>query len=223
MSSSRIASQTGRVRRYLAREMHRVYAALVVRYVIRAYADIEGYLSAREAAALYKYAAKAPGGGTILEIGSWKGKSTYCLARGLRSGRVLAIDPFDASGEAGSAELYAAEAGESPLQQQFERTMRRLGVAERIEILRGYSRDFAEAVPPLHLLFIDGDHSVDGCLFDYTAFSPSLRRGGYLLFHDFYPDRPDLGPTWVVNNRVTTSGAFTCEAVIDSLWIGRRL
>ena len=214
--------QASKAKRYFDWSMHGLYSALVTRYRIGDYAGIEGFLSPREAAALYRYAGKVPRGGTILEIGSWKGKSTYCLARGLRNGQVLALDPFDASGEEGSAELYAAEAGGSPLRGQFDRTMAKLGVAHRIRVLAGYSRDFVEAVPQLNLLFIDGDHSIEGCRFDYANFAKFVAPGGYLMFHDFYRDRPELGPTWVVQNLVDPSREFAGEAVIDSLWIGRR-
>jgi predicted O-methyltransferase YrrM len=163
-----------------------------------------------------------PAGGTVLEIGSWKGKSTYCLARGLKDGTVLAIDPFDASGEEGSAEIYAAEAGDSPLLNQFDARMSGLGVRERIRVLQGYSRDFVGKVPSLDLLFIDGDHSIEGCLFDYASFAGALVSGGYLLFHDYYPERPELGPTWVINGQVATSDSFIVEEVVDSLWIGKK-
>ena len=54
----------------------------------------EGLISEAEAKRLYELAQNC--GGTIVEIGSWKGKSTVCLALGSkvrRKGKVFAIDP----------------------------------------------------------------------------------------------------------------------------------
>ena len=67
---------------------------------IAAYKGIEGWLSEKEAFGLYSIANKLGAGSTIVEIGSWKGKSTYCLAKGLKNGKIFAIDPFNAEGEA---------------------------------------------------------------------------------------------------------------------------
>jgi predicted O-methyltransferase YrrM len=56
---------------------------------------IEGLLSDAEAECLYSLARTAAG--TIVEVGSWKGKSTVCLALGSKAGifkeKVFAIDP----------------------------------------------------------------------------------------------------------------------------------
>jgi hypothetical protein len=62
---------------------------LIVRFKILPFYSIEGWLKIEEAAALYRLARRLPPDSTIVEIGSWKGKSTYCLARGLRKGQAL--------------------------------------------------------------------------------------------------------------------------------------
>jgi predicted O-methyltransferase YrrM len=36
-------------------------------------------------------------------------------------------------------------------------------------------------------LFIDGDHSIEGCVGDFTLYAPYLASGGYLLLHDTNP------------------------------------
>ena len=40
----------------------------------------------------------------------------------------------------------------------------------------------------LDLLFIDGDHSYDGVKQDYLMYSPLVRRGGLIAFHDIIPN-----------------------------------
>ena len=100
--------------------------------------------------------------------------------------------------------------------------MTALGVMDKIDVWQGYSQDFAGKVPDANLIFIDGDHSILGCDFDYTHFGPAIAPGGYLLFHDFYPARKDLGPTWVVEHRILPSQHYRTIGVFDSLWVGQR-
>jgi predicted O-methyltransferase YrrM len=40
----------------------------------------------------------------------------------------------------------------------------------------------------LDLLFIDGDHSYDAVKTDFTHYSPLVRPGGLIVFHDIVPD-----------------------------------
>ncbi len=93
------------VKRYLSSAKYRLFR-FVKEFPYRRYHQIEGFLVPDDASCLYRTARRLKPGSTILEIGSWKGKSTYCLARGLKAGKVIAVDPFDASGEAGSSEIY---------------------------------------------------------------------------------------------------------------------
>jgi predicted O-methyltransferase YrrM len=158
---------------------------LCCKAILPYYYHISGFLSEAEALTLYRLARKLPAGSTIVEIGSWQGRSTYCLARGLRNGIVHAIDPFDASGggDHGAEEVYRRIVAEQDLnlRQTFLDNMRRAGVAPKIQIAHGVARDFVGTFPTIDLLFIDGDHSVEGCLFDFEQFAPCLRPGGYLL------------------------------------------
>jgi cephalosporin hydroxylase len=43
------------------------------------------------------------------------------------------------------------------------------------------------------LLLIDGDHSPDGVRQDFQLYSPLVRAGGWIAFHDIVPGREDLG------------------------------
>lgn len=40
----------------------------------------------------------------------------------------------------------------------------------------------------LDLLFIDGDHTYDGAKADFDCYSPFVRAGGLIAFHDIVPD-----------------------------------
>ena len=59
-------------------------------------AEIEGWLTDREVDFLHQTARDCAGDGVILEIRSYKGKSTVCLAKGSQAGshvHVYAVDP----------------------------------------------------------------------------------------------------------------------------------
>lgn len=192
-------------------------------YKIRHYKNIDGFLSRNEALGLYKTASSLAMNSVAVEIGSWKGKSTYCIAKGLRKSKLIAIDPFDASGDPASEVTYNSKQGEKPLLQQFKSKMNELRVLDRIEIYQGYSQDFAGSIGDIDFLFIDADHSIDGCNSDFVGYADSVKIGGYIAFHDYYPSRKDLGPTWVIDNKVIPSEQYVFDGLYDSLWIGKKV
>lgn len=202
------------------KKLKRFYAT----WPIRGFRTIEGWLSDKEALTLYKIARNLPPDANVLEIGSWQGKSTYCLAKGLRSGKIHALDPFNTSGETGSDQLYAEEAGKLKLSliDTFRTNLRECGLLEKVLIHQGYSNQFVGCFAELDLLFIDGDHSIEGCTYDYIHFGGSVRTGGFLAFHDYQPNRHDLGPTHVVDRMVAKSPLWARSITADSLVVFRR-
>jgi len=63
-------------------------------------AAVEGWLARAEGKLLYRLAKRCTGRGVIVEIGSWKGKSTIWLASGSRAAsrsKVHSIDPHTGS------------------------------------------------------------------------------------------------------------------------------
>lgn len=193
----------------------------VIRALIRRHLGIDGFLSSAEGTLLFRLANQLPPDAVVVEIGSWKGKSTWCLARGLRSGQVHAIDPFDASGEPGSQEVYHQNKADLPLRAQFEANLAPL--ADKVVVHQAFSHATVDRFPAIDLLMIDGDHSREGAEFDFQQYAPKVRPGGFVAFHDYYPHRPDFGVTWVIENRVKADSRFREHARADSLWATRRV
>lgn len=53
----------------------------------------------------------------------------------------------------------------------------------------------------LDFLFIDGDHTIEGATGDFLLYEPHLKKGGYLMFHDIYPEVCGWdGPAHVINS-----------------------
>ncbi|WP_119081153.1 class I SAM-dependent methyltransferase [Chitinophaga alhagiae] len=196
-----------------------------IRKKISAFEAIDGWLTPNEALGLYLLASKLPPHATVVEIGSWQGKSTYCLARGLRSGTIHAIDPFNASGgfDLRSEQEYMQKKADTDLLALFRENMSRLGVLHKINVKQGYSSQFAGDFEKIDLLFIDGDHSIPGCIADFEQYAPRLAPGGWIAFHDYYAESTDLGSTFVVNNLVMPSANFRFYRSFDTLWTARKI
>jgi predicted O-methyltransferase YrrM len=190
---------------------------------ISEFTEIEGWLSKQEAYGLFFFANKLKKNAVIVEIGSWKGRSTYCLAKGLKKGKIYAIDPFNADGEQGSKEKYEEAKGSLPLIDQFKETMIRYELLNKIEVLKGYSNQFINNFQQIDFLFIDGDHSIKGCESDYLNYSPKIKKGGYIAFHDYDLKRKELGPTWVINNWIKINPNYKFIKQLDSLWIAQKI
>jgi len=59
--------------------------------------------------------------------------------------------------------------------------------ADRRQVIRARSVDAAARVPDgsLDFVFIDADHSYEGCAADIRAWLPKVRAGGILCGHDY--------------------------------------
>jgi len=142
-----------------------------------------GFLTEREGRFLALIAACAPAQGTILEIGSYKGKSTVGLASiaqryGLAP--VVAVDPHSAP-----AVTDFGHGLQQSSWDDFRASLRRAGVEQSVEAHRAYSRDLAPGwTRPIRLLWIDGDHTYQGAKADIDLFRKHLTPGAIVAMHD---------------------------------------
>ena len=142
---------------------------------------IDGLLREEEAGCLYSLARNC--GGNIVEIGSWKGKSTVCLALGSKvgsGGKVFAIDPHQGLAD-DCAELHWAENTEPIFRENIKK-------AKADDIVIPLVMKSEEAVTgwaePISLLFIDGAHDYESVKKDFLLWAPYLKEGGFIAFHD---------------------------------------
>jgi predicted O-methyltransferase YrrM len=176
--------------------------------------DIEGWLSEEQGRALYAAAAACSGRGAIVEIGSWKGRSTIWLAHGAgRAGqKVRAIDPHVGSRE---------DPGERTLD-AFRRNLERAGVASVVEPLVMTSADAVRVLQgPVELLFVDGDHSPEGARSDADLWLPRVAEGGTVMFHDVATSGYS-GPRRVFQRRICRSREFHRIRRVGSMAIAER-
>lgn len=147
--------------------------------------DLAGLIPEDVGLALSELAAGVPARHAVVEIGSYKGKSTCYLASGAKRGlgaHVWAIDPWDlgsnVNGRFGFAERSTREA--------FDRQVESMGHAKAITPIQGFSVEVAAQWegPAVGLLYVDGDHCEDAVYGDYRSWQPYLAAGATVVFDD---------------------------------------
>jgi predicted O-methyltransferase YrrM len=171
--------------------------------------DVPGWLSPQEGRLLYDLARRAPADGCIVEIGSWKGRSTVWLASGSRSGRgarVVAVDPHRES-------LLHQDGEDTEL--ALRTTLDSAGVSDRVEVVVATSREAAEGwARPISLLWIDGDHRYESVREDFLLWEKHVVDGGIVALHDtLYWD----GPARVVDEFLQRSRRYSDLRFVDTI------
>lgn len=168
-------------------------------------ADVEGWMSPGQGATLYDAASRCPAGGLIVEIGSFRGRSTIVLATAADpSVRIVAIDPH-AGNDRGPQEIDGFEDAAADDHAAFTTNLARAGVAGRVEHVRAFSDAALHLVEgDLDVLYVDGAHRYGPALADIRAWGDRVRDGGTMLIHDSFSS---IGVTL---------------AILRSLVVGRR-
>lgn len=161
------------------------------------------------------------------EIGVFTGAMSRCLlSRPDLS--LLMVDPWEPFGES-YAEPDGAGDWHITLTQEQQDHYRRaaesaVGFAgDRATIIPKRSVDAAKSIPDgiLDFVFIDGDHSYEGCRLDIEAWLPKLKPGGLLSGHDYdNHDFPKFGVTRAVNEFIKHR-ALTLELDKNFTWFVR--
>lgn len=144
-----------------------------------------GYLFEEEVVLLQGFTDKLPEEAIIVNIGAGGGTSGLLFAERLGKKRVLyTVDIQDESSPFGCLEGERAVFKSAGLDRLWEKQWFQI---------HGNSRDVGEMwtlhVDPLHsyvdFLFIDGDHSYEGCAGDIIAWTPNMKVGGFVAVHDY--------------------------------------
>ncbi len=191
--------------------------------------SVKGFLSQEEGERLYALAFEAARMGPCLEIGSYCGKSAIYLGNGCkaRQSTLFSVDHHHGSEEQQPGELYFDAQLFDPIQYRvdtlghFRQTLRKSGLEDAVVPLVAASAVVARNwATPLSLVFIDGGHAHDTVLTDYESWHPHVMAGGYLLFHDIYPDPEEGGQApYEVYRQAVASGRFTEIGMTGSLGV----
>lgn len=176
-----------------------------------------GWLTPMEADLLYNLAKNTKNKGEIVEIGSWKGRSTICLAYGSKEAskrKIHAIDPHTGSPE------HKRNDSQVDTFEEFKGNIKEAGVEDMVDPIRAYSYEIAPIFDkPIELLFIDGAHEYEDVLRDYKDWFPKVVEGGIIAFHDSIGGGWQ-GPTKVVDKYLFSGENFKNTGFVDSISYG---
>jgi predicted O-methyltransferase YrrM len=179
--------------------------------------------TADEAAALARLAAVAD---RVVELGVYEGASAVVLCRAMKAGSELhLVDPF--ADPEGHALRVGARATPTATRLAVGRARSAVGPTLIWHIARSQDLGRSWAQGPVDLVFIDGDHTFEGCREDFELWQRRLSAGGAIALHDARQGRPDgcglPGPTSVVDQLVRgDQSAWSIVEEVDSLVVARR-
>ena len=169
-------------------------------------ADVEGWMTPGQAATLYDAAGACPPSGTIVEIGSFRGRSTIVLAAAAEpSVAVIAVDPH-AGNDRGPQEIdgFADEAADDHA--AFNANLAAARVDGRVRHVRKFSDDAHDDVDgAIDLLYVDGAHRYAPARSDIRSWGDRVADGGTMLIHDSFSS---IGVTLAILRQLVFGGRF---------------
>ncbi len=142
--------------------------------------SVNGWLTTAEQTALLHLPALVDHlDGEIVEIGSFKGKSTVALGLGSKwisekKRTIFAIDPFITNG------YYTDYFNE------FQNNILNFRLVNYVSPIKKFSHEAIQDCPEsISALFVDGDHSYLGVKKDIELYAPRVVQGGFIAFHDY--------------------------------------
>lgn len=152
---------------------------------------VPGYLIHGDISFMWNLAASIPHGGIYVELGSWMGLSSVLIANSLfarlnLSARIFSIDTWKGSVEHQNMEVVR----EGALFKVFNENVQKSGLSHYIHPIISDSAEAAHQFSDdsVDVVFVDADHSYEGCLRDLRAWYPKVKTKGRFLGHDAVPN-----------------------------------
>lgn len=168
---------------------------------------IPGWMSEGELLWLAEHAKECK---TIVEFGSFHGRSTRALGDNCIDGRVWAVDPWN--GEYKSVEGDVALTVNTFVYPQFCENLRDLIISGRVVPHRGFSWSFRLPYQ-VDMVFIDGDHRYETVLKDIDKALELVKDGGLICGHDY---------NWTTVEQAVHERFLSVE-VFETIWSTQKL
>jgi MMP 1-O-methyltransferase len=192
-----------------------------------------GFMPEDEGVALHAAAVGVAHLGPLIEVGSYRGRSTLLLAAAAASAgtHVITIDHHRGSEEHQPGweyhdpSLVDPAVGLLDTLPSFRQVIATSGLEAHVIAVVGRSTDVGRYWrAPAGLVFIDGSHTDESAQSDYATWSPHVAPGGLLAIHDVFAD-PDEGgqAPYRAYQRALDSGEFTEVEGQRSLRLLRRV
>lgn len=188
--------------------------------VTQAIDGVEGWLTIAQARRLWERAREVSAGSRVVEIGSFRGRSTIAMALGAPADvEIVAIDPH-AGGDRGPQEIAGDTTRGNDDHSVFCANLERAGVIGRVRVVRKFSSDaLGDIDGTIALLFIDGAHRYGPARADIVDWGRRVETGGSMLIHDSFSS---IGVTLAILRELTLIREFTYHGRTGSLAEYRR-
>jgi SAM-dependent methyltransferase/predicted O-methyltransferase YrrM len=182
---------------------------------MEAVSTVDGWMTDDQGRRLWDRAAALRSPATIVEIGSYRGRSAIVLARAAAPGvSVIAIDPHAGNDRGPQQWTGTAQEGQRD-HDAFSANLAAAGVSERVRHVRKFSHDALDDVHgPVDLLYVDGAHGYGPALDDVRRWGARVRGGGTMLVHDSFSS---VGVTLALLRGVACSGDWRYEGRAQSM------
>ena len=195
--------------------------------------DVKGFLNDKEAEKLQELFLNVHHLGSVLEIGTYCGKSTlnFALIAKKIDGLIYTVDHHTGSEEHQLGEeyhdedLYDKRLKKFNTLPEFLKNLRSSNLDNFIIPIISKSSDASETFSELiSLLFIDGGHSLEAALSDYNSWKDKICSGGLLVIHDVFPNPEDGGrPPFEIYSRAQKSKQFEDLGIYETLGILKKI
>jgi predicted O-methyltransferase YrrM len=195
--------------------------------------DVKGFLSDKEAKKLQELFLNVHHLGSVLEIGTYCGKSTlnFALIAKKIDGLVYTVDHHTGSEEHQLGEeyhdedLYDKRVKKFNTLPEFLKNLRSSNLDKFIIPIISKSSDASKTFSELiSLLFIDGGHSLEAALSDYNSWKDKICSGGLLVIHDVFPNPQDGGrPPFEIYSKAQKSKQFEDLGIYETLGILKKI
>lgn len=203
------------------------------RRVHDAFLAAPGFMPGDEGLALYDAAVAVAYLGPLIEIGSYRGRSTLLLAAAAATAgtHVVTIDHHRGSEEHQPGweyhdpDLVDPEVGSIDTLPSFRRTVATSGLEEHVVAVVAPAQTLARYWRhPVGMVFVDGSHTDESAQRDYELWSPLVALDGLLAIHDVFEHPDDGGQApFRAYRRAMDSGMFSEEPGCRSLRLLRRV
>jgi predicted O-methyltransferase YrrM len=183
--------------------------------------SVDGWMTHAQGRRLWDAAERVAAGGRVVEIGSFRGRSTIVLARAAPgAGSIVAIDPH-AGNDRGPQELSGFQDAAALDHEAFNRNLERAGVRDRVTHVRAFSSDAHDDVDgQIDLLYIDGAHRYGPARDDIRTWGDRVRPDGTMLIHDSFSS---IGVTLAILRELVAGGRWRYVGRSDRLDARARL
>jgi len=186
---------------------------------LKAVENIFGWLEPLEGECLYRLAQECSKG-VIVEVGSFKGRSTACLGLGSLAGfkvKIYAVDHFQPYFDVILQTVFDYTL------EEFCTNMHSLGLGEIvIPIVASSKEAFKTFEHDIGVLFIDACHNFDEVTHDIVSWSTKLLPGGIIAVHDCAPGGNWVEPQRAFNQLVKESPQFQFLGFVGSIGVARK-